>query len=111
MYFLKDNINEFLKLPRFPVNNFIITLQILSQAMPNSYGYPLYNFSADRAKQIKCKAVVNEDPTEKLIRELQEENEKLKAALSGGGTAVVLQDTEGMSAAGRKLKIGMDVNN
>ncbi len=26
---------------------------------------------ADRAKQIKTKAVVNEDPTEKLIRELQ----------------------------------------
>jgi len=38
---------------------------------------------ADRAKQIKTKATVNEDPTEKLIRELQEENEKLKAMLGG----------------------------
>jgi len=27
---------------------------------------------------------VNEDPTEKLIKDLKEENEKLKAALSGG---------------------------
>ena len=40
---------------------------------------------ADRAKQIKCKAVVNEDPTEKLIKSLQEENAKLKELLKNGG--------------------------
>lgn len=40
---------------------------------------------ADRAKQIKTKATINEDPTEKLIRDLQEENEKLKALLASGG--------------------------
>ena len=44
-------------------------------------------FVADRAKQIKTKATINEDPTEKLIRGLKEENEKLlkmlKAAQSG----------------------------
>ncbi|XP_077993433.1 kinesin-like protein KIF28 [Glandiceps talaboti] len=40
---------------------------------------------ADRAKQIKTAAVVNEDPTEKLIRELQEENEKLKLLMTSGG--------------------------
>jgi len=39
---------------------------------------------ADRAKQIKTTATVNEDPTEKLIKDLKEENEKLKSALSGG---------------------------
>jgi len=39
---------------------------------------------ADRAKQIKTKATVNEDPTEKLIRELKEQNDKLRAQLSGG---------------------------
>lgn len=39
---------------------------------------------ADRAKQIKTKAVVNEDPTEALIRELKEQNEKLKARLASG---------------------------
>lgn len=38
---------------------------------------------ADRAKQIKTSAKVNEDPTAQLIRELQEENEKLKAMLAG----------------------------
>jgi len=40
---------------------------------------------ADRAKQIKCKAVVNEDPTEKLIKSLQDENAKLKELLKSGG--------------------------
>ncbi|EDV21287.1 uncharacterized protein TRIADDRAFT_30614, partial [Trichoplax adhaerens] len=39
---------------------------------------------ADRAKKIKNKATVNENPMEKLIRELKEENEKLKRAMEGG---------------------------
>lgn len=39
---------------------------------------------ADRAKQIKNKAVINEDPQDKLIRELKEENEKLKSLISSG---------------------------
>ena len=43
---------------------------------------------ADRAKQIKTKAVVNEDPTEKLIRELKEENERLKGQMSTGAVPV-----------------------
>lgn len=40
---------------------------------------------ADRAKQIKNKAVVNENPQDKLIRELKEENERLRALLGDGG--------------------------
>ena len=51
--------------------------------MKNKLLYCNLYSSADRAKQIKTKATVNEDPTEKLIRELQEENEKLKAMLGG----------------------------
>uniref|UniRef100_A0A1I8GX08 Kinesin-like protein n=1 Tax=Macrostomum lignano TaxID=282301 RepID=A0A1I8GX08_9PLAT len=44
---------------------------------------------ADRAKAIKTKAVVNESPTDKLIRELREENQRLMEMLkSGGGEAV-----------------------
>ena len=45
-----------------------------------------FHFSryANRAKQIKTKAVVNENPLDKLIRELKEENDKLKAKLAGG---------------------------
>jgi len=41
--------------------------------------------SADRAKAVKTVAVVNESPTDKLIRELREENEKLKKLLESGG--------------------------
>ncbi|XP_022241347.1 kinesin-like protein KIF28P [Limulus polyphemus] len=43
---------------------------------------------ADRAKQIKTVATINEDPTEKLIRELREENEKLKKTLDHGGVGI-----------------------
>jgi len=51
---------------------------------------------ADRAKQIKTKAMVNEDPTEKLIRDLKEENEKLKALLKSGKIdPSMISDTNG----------------
>mmetsp|Transcript_15971 Transcript_15971/g.21775 ORF Transcript_15971/g.21775 Transcript_15971/m.21775 type:complete len:103 (+) Transcript_15971:1012-1320(+) len=36
---------------------------------------------ADRAKKIQNKAVINESPQDKIIRELKEENKKLKEAL------------------------------
>ena len=51
---------------------------------------------ADRAKQIKNAAVVNENPQDKLIRELKEENEKLKKqlALSGGPAQVITKEDE-----------------
>ena len=45
---------------------------------------------------------MNEDPTEKLIRELQEENEKLKAMLGGNVKMEVMQgDDEDLSDEGR----------
>jgi hypothetical protein len=40
---------------------------------------------ADRAKKIQNKPTINEDPQAKLIRELQEENKKLKDELARGG--------------------------
>ncbi|CAJ0566193.1 unnamed protein product, partial [Mesorhabditis spiculigera] len=40
---------------------------------------------ADRAKQIVCQAVVNEDPNAKLIRELKEEVNKLRSILEDKG--------------------------
>jgi hypothetical protein len=54
---------------------------------------------ADRAKQIKSKAVVNENPTEKLIRELKEANEKMKAQLAAGSANIEIGETTGMSEA------------
>ena len=43
---------------------------------------------ADRAKQIMCKAVVNEDPNARLIRELKEEVVKLREILVQEGIDV-----------------------
>ncbi len=40
--------------------------------------------TADRAKAIKTRATVNEDPTEKMLRELTEENERLKKMVASG---------------------------
>ena len=40
---------------------------------------------ADRAKQIVCRATINEDPNAKLIRELKEEVQRLKILLGGQG--------------------------
>ena len=51
-------------------------------------------FAADRAKQIKTSAVVNEDPTEKLIRELKEENARLMEAIKKGGLVMVADDDD-----------------
>ena len=36
---------------------------------------------ADRAKKIQCHAVINESETDKKLRELQTENDKLKEIL------------------------------
>lgn len=47
----------------------------------------MFKFSADRAKQIKTSAVINESPTDKLIRELREENQRLMELLKQGGGA------------------------
>ena len=43
---------------------------------------------ADRAKQIVCRAKINEDPNAKLIRELKEEVNKLKNLLLRRGIEV-----------------------
>lgn len=49
----------------------------------------LYDFRyADRAKQIVCKAIVNEDANAKLIRELKEEIQKLRELLKQEGIEV-----------------------
>ncbi|GLH09165.1 Kinesin-like protein unc-104 [Gryllus bimaculatus] len=56
---------------------------------------------ADRAKQIVCKAVVNEDANAKLIRELKEEIVKLRELLKAEGIEVEEGD-EGMKVVKRE---------
>lgn len=66
------------------------------------YLHIILGVEADRAKQIKTKASVNEDPTEKLIRDLQEENEKLKAMLGGQTKMEVMKgDADDLDEAGK----------
>ncbi|XP_064159917.1 kinesin-like protein KIF1B isoform X2 [Anguilla rostrata] len=50
---------------------------------------------ADRAKQIKCNAVINEDPNNKLVRELKDEVTRLKELLRAQGLGDIL-DVEPM---------------
>ncbi|XP_028848806.1 kinesin-like protein KIF1B isoform X5 [Denticeps clupeoides] len=45
---------------------------------------------ADRAKQIKCNAVINEDPNAKLVRELKDEVTRLKELLRAQGLGDIL---------------------
>lgn len=55
---------------------------------------------ADRAKQIKNAPTINESAQDKLIRELREENERLKKELMAGGGISGGNDPE----AARRLK-------
>eukprot|EP01135_Chromosphaera_perkinsii_P006545 Nk52_evm17s539 gene=Nk52_evmTU17s539 len=57
---------------------------------------------ADRAKKIKTQAVINENPTDKLIRELREENARLLQMLKEGGMdpEALKKMAAGMAAAG-----------
>ncbi|XP_035239461.1 kinesin-like protein KIF1B isoform X1 [Anguilla anguilla] len=47
---------------------------------------------ADRAKQIKCNAVINEDPNAKLVRELKDEVFRLKDLLRAQGLGDILDN-------------------
>ncbi|XP_034029155.1 kinesin-like protein KIF1B isoform X15 [Thalassophryne amazonica] len=64
---------------------------------------------ADRAKNIKCNAVINEDPNNKLVRELKDEVARLKELLRAQGLGDIL-DIEPMGddfpRSGSKSPIG-----
>lgn len=67
---------------------------------------------ADRAKQIKNKAIVNEDPQDKLIRELKAENERLKKELesAGGPAKVITQEDEESKKAMALMQEQLEAN-
>ncbi|XP_037397201.1 kinesin-like protein KIF1B isoform X12 [Pygocentrus nattereri] len=58
---------------------------------------------ADRAKQIKCNAVINEDPNAKLVRELKDEVTRLKELLRAQGLGDILDTPMGCLTASPSL--------
>ena len=50
---------------------------------------------ADRAKQIRCNAIVNEDPNARLIRELKDEVKRLRELLLSQGLSELMAAAQG----------------
>lgn len=85
------NYEETLSTLRWKMHKmFVGLLQWLKCCDPPS----LYHRYADRAKQIHCNAVINEDPNNRLVRELKEEVSRLKDLLAAQGLAQVV-DSKG----------------
>nr|XP_020473389.1 kinesin-like protein KIF1B isoform X2 [Monopterus albus] len=67
---------------------------------------------ADRAKNIKCNAVINEDPNNKLVRELKDEVSRLKELLRAQGLGDILDiDPMGDDYPGSGIKYLKDIQN
>uniref|UniRef100_A0A665TCG5 plus-end-directed kinesin ATPase n=1 Tax=Echeneis naucrates TaxID=173247 RepID=A0A665TCG5_ECHNA len=64
---------------------------------------------ADRAKNIKCNAVINEDPNNKLVRDLKDEVARLKELLRAQGLGDILDiDPMGDDCPGGGIKSPID---
>ena len=66
---------------------------------------------ADQAKKIKCHAMINESPKDKMIRELKEENERLKKQLKnfkgpvgGGGNEGAEQNNDELEKRNKEFE-------
>ncbi|KAM4556856.1 kinesin-like protein KIF1A isoform 3-T3 [Fundulus diaphanus] len=66
---------------------------------------------ADRAKQIRCNAVINEDPNNRLVRELKEEVARLKDLLYAQGLGDIIETYRGTVPAITGLKYLCDYKN
>ncbi|XP_057685752.1 kinesin-like protein KIF1B isoform X18 [Corythoichthys intestinalis] len=67
---------------------------------------------ADRAKNIKCNAVINEDPNNKLVRDLKDEVARLKELLRAQGLGDILDiDPQGDDYPGSGIKYLKDIQN
>ncbi|XP_032382872.1 kinesin-like protein KIF1A isoform X13 [Etheostoma spectabile] len=60
---------------------------------------------ADRAKQIRCNAVINEDPNNRLVRELKEEVSRLKDLLFAQGLGDIIETYRATGADIEGLKL------
>ncbi|XP_051919124.1 kinesin-like protein KIF1C isoform X1 [Hippocampus zosterae] len=68
---------------------------------------------ADRAKQIRCNAIINEDPNAKLIRELKGEVERLRSLLFAQGLHELIHNqanNNGSSTGGVSLPLTITAN-
>ncbi|KAJ8255033.1 hypothetical protein GJAV_G00200210 [Gymnothorax javanicus] len=61
---------------------------------------------ADRAKQIRCNAVINEDPNARLIRELKEEVNRLRELLFSQGLSSELITAAGTEVNNNRVSTG-----
>ncbi|XP_059198088.1 kinesin-like protein KIF1A isoform X4 [Centropristis striata] len=66
---------------------------------------------ADRAKQIRCNAVINEDPNNRLVRELKEEVGRLKDLLYAQGLGDIIETYRASGADIEGLKYLSDHKN
>ncbi|XP_063747734.1 kinesin-like protein KIF1A isoform X6 [Eleginops maclovinus] len=66
---------------------------------------------ADRAKQIRCNAVINEDPNNRLVRELKEEVSRLKDLLCSQGLGDIIDTYRASGADIEGLKYLSDHKN
>ncbi|XP_060886558.1 kinesin-like protein KIF1A isoform X12 [Labrus mixtus] len=66
---------------------------------------------ADRAKQIRCNAVINEDPNNRLVRELKEEVSRLKDLLYAQGLGDIIEKYRASDAEIEGLKYLSDYKN
>ncbi|XP_069560124.1 kinesin-like protein KIF1A isoform X11 [Brachyistius frenatus] len=66
---------------------------------------------ADRAKQIRCNAVINEDPNNRLVRELKEEVSRLKDLLYAQGLGDIIETFRASGADIQGLKYLSDYKN
>ncbi|KAL4608344.1 kinesin-like protein KIF1A [Arapaima gigas] len=66
---------------------------------------------ADRAKQIRCNAVINEDPNNRLVRELKEEVSRLKELLYAQGLGDIIETYRGSGSEIVDLKQLPDYKN
>ncbi|XP_026119704.1 kinesin-like protein KIF1A isoform X7 [Carassius auratus] len=66
---------------------------------------------ADRAKQIRCNAVINEDPNNRLVRELKDEVSRLKDLLYAQGLGDIIETFRGTVEDFAGLKYVSDYKN
>uniref|UniRef100_A0A6Q2WRU4 plus-end-directed kinesin ATPase n=1 Tax=Esox lucius TaxID=8010 RepID=A0A6Q2WRU4_ESOLU len=62
---------------------------------------------ADRAKQIRCNAVINEDPNNRLVRELKEEVGRLRDLLLSQGLGDILESKDSTNQLPRPMTNAM----